>query len=176
MKKLAGFLLLCVWNILFFYLCGYWQQMHLNVEWFIDLFFGGVAVILLALGEVSVIRQIYYRKQFNSCTLKTFDKRFVRQCVLLVLYHVAVLCLLLVMEVVQSVFYISLAAMVFSLGWLRGSRTLWTGEEKNYFLEDNGKLYHVESVMENTKVYEISCTRAGERDRTITIEKKELLE
>lgn len=172
MKKIAGFFSACVWNVLFFFMCGYWQQMLLNVEWFIDLFFGVLAVILLSLGEVSVIRQIYYRKQFRHCTLKEFDKRFLRQCVFLVAYHVVVLCLVLTMVVVQSLFYMSLIAAVFSVGWLRGSRTLWTSETESYFLEDNGKLYQVESVMENTKVFEIACTRVGERDRTITIEKK----
>ena len=172
MKKAAGYFLACVWNVLFFYLCGYWQQMHLNVEWFIDLFFGGLAVLLLAWGEVRVVWQIYYRKKFRAYTRRTFDNKFIRQCILLVLYHVVVSCLLLALVVVQSLFYMSLLAVALSTGWLVGSKTLWTSEEASYYMTEGGKLYHVEAVTENTKVFEIACTRAGERDRTITIEKK----
>lgn len=31
------------------------------------------------------------------------------------------------------------------------------------YMTEGGKLYHVESVTENTKVFEIACTRVGER-------------
>lgn len=175
-KKIIVFLATCMWNVLFFYLCGYWQQMHLNAEWFIDLFFGVLAVILMAFGEANVIWQIYYRNKLRTCTKKVFDKKYIRQCVLLMLYHAIVLYFLRVIVFVQSVFYISLLAVVLSLGWLRGSKTLWTSEEASYFLTETGKLYHVESVMENEKVFELACTREGERDRTITIEKKAVIE
>lgn len=176
MKKSVIFLGTCVWNVLFFSLCGYWQQMHLNVEWYIDLFFGILAVLLMGLGETSVIWQLYHRYKFRACARKTFDKKFLRQCVLLGLYYVIVSVFLLSIEVVQSVFYIALLAAVLSTGWIVGSRTLWTSQEESYYMTEGGKLYHVESVTENEKVFEIACTRAGERDRTITVEKKQKIE
>lgn len=171
-KKITVCFVACVWNVLFFFLCGYWQQMYLNVEWFIDLFFGILAVILLALGEIGVFWQIYYRNRFRTCKREVFDKKFIRQCVLLVLYHIVVVGFISSIVYVQSVFYIALFAVVLSTGWLRGSKTLWTSQEDSYFLTETGKLYHVEAVTENAKVIEIACTALGERDRTITIEKK----
>ena len=95
---------------------------------------------------------------------------------LLALYYIIVLCFLKMIVIGESLFYIALLAAVLSPGWLAGSRTLWTSEAESYYMTEGGKLYHVESVVENSKVFEIACTRAGERDRTITIEKKQKIE
>ncbi len=171
-RRLIVLFITSIWNVLFFYLCGYWQQMHLNIDSFIDLFFGVLAVILLSLGEASVIRQIYYRTRFRTLKRKAFDRKFIRQCVLLLFYHMIVISFLLALVYVQSLFYIAILVVVFCGGWLQGSKTLWTGEEDSYYLNESGKLYHVESVVENDKVFELACTRTGERDRTITIPKK----
>ena len=61
---------------------------------------------------------------------------------------------------------------ILSVGWVKGSEILWSSEKDAYYLIGNGKVYNVENIMENTKVFELSCTRKGERDRVITIEKK----
>ena len=169
------FLGMCVWNVVFFFFCGYWQQMSLNIDYGIDLFFGVLAIILLALGETSIIKQLHYRQKFRQYEKKVFDKKFVRQCALLIVFHIAAICFMYKLVYVQSVFYIAILAFVLSTGWLRGSKTLWMSKEASYFLNETGKLYNVESVAENGKAFELSCTRVGERDRIITIEKKKTI-
>lgn len=172
MKKLLIFVAACVWNIAFLYLCGFWQQIPLNEDYYIDILFGVLSVFLLSMGNVSVVLQIVCRKRFAKLQKKVFDKKFIRQCVLFLIFYVG--SLLYVRELVFELgaFYVALLAFVMSVGWLSGSRVLWKGEENSYYLNEGCKLYKVENILENDKVFELACTRAGERDRTITIEKR----
>ena len=172
MKRILIFIAACIWNIIFLYLCGFWQQIPLNIDYFIDIFFGVLSVLLLSLGNVSVITQIVGRIKFKELKRKTFDKKFLRQCILLVIFYVGSLVYVRELVFVHGAFYVALFAFVMSVGWLGGSRTLWMGAEGGFYLNETGKLYHVSAVVENDKVFELACTRKGERDRTITIEKK----
>lgn len=172
MKRFVIFIVACLWNILFLYLCGFWQQIPLNIDYFIDIFFGVLSVVLLSLGNVSVIIQIICRVKYSKLQKMVFDKKFIRQCILFVIFYVGSALYVRELVFVHGAFYVALFAFVMSVGWLSGSKILWTGEEKSYYLNESGKLYNVEAVMENDKVFELACTRAGERDRTITIEKK----
>lgn len=172
MKRIFIFIAACLWNILFLYLCGFWQQIPLNIDYFIDIFFGVLSVLLLALGNTSVIIQIICRVKFSKLKKKVFDKKFIRQCILFVIFYVGSALYVRELVYVHGAFYVALFAFVMSVGWLGGSRTLWQGEEGGFFLNEVGKLYTVTSVVENDKVFELACTRKGERDRMITIEKK----
>ncbi len=172
MKKFLLFIVACLWNILFLYLCGFWKQIPLNIDYFIDIFFGVLSVLLLSLGNTSVIIQIICRVKFGKLQKKVFDKKFIKQCILFVIFYVGSALYVRELVFVHGAFYVALFAFVMSVGWLGGSRTLWTGEEGGFYLNETCKLYTVTSVMENDKVFELACTRKGERDRTITIEKK----
>lgn len=172
MKRILIFIIACIWNILFLYLCGFWQQIPLNIDYFIDIFFGVLSVILLSLGNVSVIIQILCRVKFAKLQKKIFDIKFIRQCILFAVFYVGSIIYVRELVFVHGAFYVALFAFVMSVGWLGGSRVLWISEEKSYYLNESGKLYHVEAVVENDKVFELACTRKGERDRIITIEKK----
>ncbi len=173
MKRIFIFLMACIWNILFLYLCGFWQQIPLNIDYFIDIFFGVLSIILLSLGNTSVIIQMICRVKFSKIKKKVFDKKYIRQCLLFFVFYIGSVFYVQELVFVHGAFYVALFAFVMSVGWLGGSRTLWIGEEGGYYLNETGKFYHVTTVAENEKVYELACTRAGERDRTITIEKKE---
>ena len=162
-KKSTFFILMCIWNALFFFLCGYWQQMNLMVDLGVDLGFGVIAVIFISLGEASVIQQV-------------FEYRLVKQIVLLLIFHLGVFLLRTNLINIHGIFYISAFALLLSMGWLKGSEILWIGEDASYYMIENGKVYNVVNVMENTKVFELSCTGKGERDRVITIEKKEAID
>ena len=172
MKRFFLFLPACLWNILFLFLCGFWQQIPLNIDYFIDIFFGVLSVLLLSAGNVSVIMQIVCRVKYRAWKRKVFDKRFLRQCILFVIFYVGSLLYVRELVFVHGAFYVALLAFVMSVGWLGGSRTLWMGETGGFYLNEACKLYQVTDVVENDKVYELACTRKGERDRTITIEKK----
>lgn len=172
MKRFLVFIAACLWNILFFYICGFWQQIPLNIDYFIDIFFGVLSVLLLSLGNTSVMMQIICRVKFSKLKKKVFDKKFIRQCILFVIFYVGSALYVRELVYVHGAFYVALFAFVMSVGWLGGSRTLWQGEEGGFYLNEVGKLYTVTSVVENDKVFDLACTRKGERDRTITIEKK----
>lgn len=172
MKRFLIFLVACIWNILFFYICGFWQQIPLNIDYFIDIFFGVLSVILLSLGNTSVIIQSLCRVKFHALPRKVFDKKFIKQCILFVIFYVGSIVYVRELVFVHGAFYVALFAFVMSVGWLGGSRTLWQGEGESFYLNETCKLYKVISVVENDKVFELACTRKGERDRTITIEKK----
>lgn len=172
MKRFLLFLVACIWNILFFYICGFWQQIPLNIDYFIDIFFGVLSVSLLSLGNVSVVIQILCRVKFRKLKRKVFDKKFIRQCILFLVFYIGSIFYVQELVFAHGAFYVALFAFIMSVGWLGGSRTLWMGEDGGYYLNEVVKLYHVTTVMENDKVFELACTRVGERDRTITIEKK----
>lgn len=172
MKRILIFLAGCIWNILFLYLCGFWQQIPLNIDYFIDIFFGVLSVLLLSLGNTSVIIQLICRVKFGKLQRKVFDKKFIRQCILFIVFYVGSALYVRELVFVHGAFYVALFAFVMSVGWLSGSRTLWMREGNGFYLNETCKLYNVTSVVENEKVYELACTRKGERDRTITIEKQ----
>lgn len=175
MKKPVKILIVLVavaLNVLFFHLCGYWQQMQYLEVSYIDLFFGIIAVIVLALGETSIIIQIYYRYKFRALQKRAFDKRFWLQCFLIVFFYCASVYFSTVLIYSYSIFYIAILAFLSSIGWMKGSRVLWSGETESYYQNERCKLYTVSNVMENDEVFELACSASGERDRTITIAKK----
>lgn len=131
-----------------------------------------LSVSLLSLGNVSVVIQILCRVKFRKLKRKVFDKKFIRQCILFLVFYIGSIFYVQELVYAHGAFYVALFAFIMSVGWLGGSRTLWMGEDGGYYLNEVVKLYHVTTVMENDKVFELACTRVGERDRTITIEKK----
>lgn len=176
LKKGHFFIVTLVWNVVLFWLCDYWQQVNVKADMGVTLAAGIVAVIVIALGEAGVIQQIYMMAKCKKHKMQVFEYRLFKQIFLLVLFHVGVVVLKSNLINIQGVFYMAALGIFLSMGWLKGSEILWTSEEKGYYLIGNGKIYNVENIMENTKVFELSCTRKGERDRVITIEKKEAID
>lgn len=172
LKKSHFWLLMVVWNVIFFFICGYWQQMNLSEDYGADLLFGVIAIVFIALGEASVLQQLYLMKKFKNYEMQVFEYRLVKQILLLIVFHVGVIVLMCNLIIVGSIFYISAFGWILSVGWVKGSEILWRRDEDAFYLIGNGKVYNVENIVENTKVFELSCTRKGERDRVITIEKK----
>ena len=176
LKKGHFFIVTLVWNVVLFWLCDYWQQVNVKADMGVTLAAGIVAVIVIALGEAGVIQQIYMMAKCKKHKMQVFEYRLFKQIFLLVLFHVGVVVLKSNLINIQGVFYMAALGIFLSMGWLKGSEILWTSEDKGYYLIGNGKIYNVENIMENTKVFELSCTRKGERDRVITIEKKEAID
>ena len=176
LKKRVFFILMLVWNVLFFVLCNYWQRMDVEMDLGVGLTAGIIAVIVIALGEASVVQQFYLSAKWKSYQKRVFENRLIKQIFLLVVFHVVALLIVNNLINIHGVFYVAAIGIFLSMGWLKGSEILWTLEEKGYYLIGNGNVYNVENVMENTKVFELSCTRKGERDRVITIEKKEAID
>ncbi len=176
LKKGHFFILTLVWNVALFWLCDYWQQANVKADVGVTLAAGIIAVIVIALGEASVIQQMYMMAKCKKHKMQVFEYRLFKQIFILVVFHVGLVVLKSNLIYIQGVFYIAAIGIFLSMWWLRGSEILWTSEEKSYYLIGNGKIYNVENVMENTKVFELSCTRKGERDRVITIEKKDAID
>ena len=176
LKKGHFFIVTFVWNVVLFWLCDYWQQVNVKADMGVTLAAGIVAVIVIALGEAGVIQQIYMMAKCKKHKMQVFEYRLFKQIFLLVLFHAGVVVLKSNLINIQGVFYMAALGIFLSMGWLKGSEILWTSEDKGYYLIGNGKIYNVENIMENTKVFELSCTRKGERDRVITIEKKEAID
>ncbi len=178
--KIIIFIVTVLFNVAFLYLCGYGAQSQPHTLDAIEPFFGVIMLILLGLGEVSVIQQLYLKKKFRDYKRRLFDLKLWGQCVSLVLYYVTAIILVISVHYIYGVFYIAVVAMVLSVFWTTGSRTLWskectgTTEEDviGYYLADMGKLYEVKRVMENEEVVEMFCQARGDRERTITIAKK----
>ena len=174
--KATIFLVAAVLNALFFYLCGYWQQIQFHTPTYqkIDWVCGILAVIILAMGEMYTLVQIYYRKKYTGMTKKVFGIRFWRQCILLVLFYVASLALMSNLLFTFIIYYIAVFAIVLSFGWMKGSAIIWTDESgsSGYYMTEKGVFYTVREIMENTQVWELACSRPGDRERIITIYKK----
>lgn len=176
MKKSAKILIFAIafiWNVFFYHLCGYWQQSPLRDAFFnFDPIIGVIAIIFISLGETSVILQIYYRSKYRNLQKRVFDHKFWQQCLLLVVYHLGCIYLTNIIVYDFSIFYISILALFFSVGWLKGGRILWTSETESYYLSETCLLYQVTNVNENTEMIEISCTGVGYRDKLVSIPQK----
>ena len=174
--KLIWFVVTLICNTAFLLLCGYGQIRHLETATYWDPILGVAAVLVLAWGNVSVGVQGYYRIKYRSFRCRSFDLKFWRQCLFMVIYYVGSVVYLTAMPYDFMVSYLSIFAIALSPLWLLGgSRTLWTlkeGGEEAYYLDDAGKWYEVHSVTENDDVAELKCTAPGDRERTITIGKK----
>jgi len=186
--KIIIFIATVIFNVAFLYLCGYGSQVQPHTNSLIEPFFAVVAVVLLGLGEMSVIQQLYLWDKFRECKRRMFDCKLIRQSIALVSYYIIAICLVASVEYIYGTFYVAVTALVLSAFWMTGSRTLWleTGAEKviateseeaegrviGYYLAELGKFYEVKNVMENDDVIEMVCQARGDRERTITIAKK----
>ncbi len=172
--KGAVFVAAMLFNILFFILCGYGKAQQPETASYLDPFLGAIAVAVLAYGETSLLLQLYFRSKYKNLKCRTFDKKFWRQCILFVAYYVGCLAYLSIMLYDFSVSYIAIFAIAFCPLWMTGSRTLWTGEkgEDSYYMDDLATWYVVSNVMENDDVVEITCAAPGDRERIISIAKK----
>lgn len=162
-------------NIVFFLLCGYGKVQHPDTASYLDPFLGAIAVAVLAYGETSVALQLHFRSKYSRLECRTFDVKFWRQCILLVIYYLGSLIYLSVSFSVYKASYLSIFAIVLCPLWIiGGSRTLWTGHtgEESFYLDESAKWYEVSNVMENDDVVEITGKAPGDRERTITIAKK----
>ena len=169
--KIIVFAATVLFNTLFLFLCGYGRDLQPHTASFIDPVFGVITVVLLGLGETSVIQQLYLKDKFRGLQRRLFDHKLWRQCAALILYYAISIIFVSSMIYTYSVFYLAVFALILCPFWVTGSRTLWTGEEA-YYLNDLSILYHVSNVMENEEVVEMLCKREGDRERTITIAKK----
>lgn len=197
--KIIIFIVTVIFNVAFLYLCGYGSQVQPHTNSLIEPFFAVVAVVLLGMGEMSVIQQLYLWDKFRECKRRMFDRKLIRQSIALVSYYIIAICLVASVEYIYGTFYVAIAALALSAFWMTGSRTLWlevdagaigqgdadseegkafdeemTESEKviGYYLADLGKFYEVKNVMENDDVVEMVCQARGDRERTITIAKK----
>ena len=174
-KKALFYVAAVITNAIFFVLCGYGKVQHPDTATYLDPFLGIVAIVALATGEASVGVQIYYRCKYKKLNSRTFDVKFWRQCALLVVYYVGSLVFLAASFSIYKASYLSVFAMVLSPLWLTGgSRILWTGDvgEASYYLDESAKWYEVRNIMENDDVVEITCKAPGDRERIISIAKK----
>ena len=131
----------CGCNALFYYLCGYWEQMFTSQTLVVDLFYGIVASVALALIETRFGIQIILRIRFASYKKRVFDYRVWIQAVMIALYYVAAVVFVNSVEFVHGIFYITVLAVLMAVawfGWVKGGRVLWTGEKGRYFLRTVG--------------------------------------
>ena len=171
-KKAITLVVVALCNTGFYYLCGYWQNISLSKSKLFDLLFGILAILLLSLGVISAITQIYCRIKFKNLVKRELSLKFPVQCALLLIYYCIAICLKLEMVFNFSIFYLAVFAVFLSFLWLRGSRVLWTSEKESYYLDETGRLFTVNTLTENDDAIEMACSIAGDRDRNITIYKR----
>jgi len=168
------FLLACGCNALFYYLCGYWEQMFTSQTLVIDLFYGIIASVALALLETRFGLQVLLRLRFIRYEKRVFDYRVLVQAVMLVVYYVAAVLFVNSVEFVHGIFYITVLAVLMAVawfGWVKGGRVLWTDSKESYFLDEDGKFYKVKAVSENEELVFVVCILNKLRDKTVIIKK-----
>ncbi len=173
--KLICFIIALICNTAFLLLCGYGKIHHEETVTYWDPLLGVAAVLVLACGNVSVGVQLYFRSKYRHLKRRVFDLKFWRQCILLPVYYIGSVFYLSVMRYDFMVSYLSIFAIALSPLWLLGgSRTLWRSRDggEAYYLDDFGKWYEVHGVTEKDGMVEMRCAAPGDRERTITIEKK----
>ena len=93
LKKGHFFILTFVWNVVLFRLCDYWQQANVKADVGVTLVAGIIAVIVIALGEASVIQQMYMMTKCKSHKMQVFEYRLFKQIFVLVVFHVGLVVL-----------------------------------------------------------------------------------
>jgi len=164
----------CGINALFYYLCGYWEQMFTSQTLVIDLLYGIVATVALALIETRFGIQILLRIRFAAYKKRVFDYRVWIQAVMLVIYYVAAIAYVNSVEFVHGIFYITVLAVLMTVawfGWIKGGRVLWTGENGSWFLDADGRFYKVKCVTENEDLVFVTCIFNTLREKQIVIRK-----
>ena len=168
------FLLACGCNALFYYLCGYWEQMFTSQTLVIDLLYGIVATVALAMIETRFGIQVVLRIRFASYKKRVFDYRVWIQAVMLVLYYVAAVAFVNSVEFVHGIFYITVLAVLMTVawyGWVKGGRVLWSGDKESWFLNEDGRFYSVKAVTENEELVFVICRMNELREKTVIIKK-----
>lgn len=174
LMRLILFLFACGCNALFYYLCGYWEQMFTSQTLVIDLFYGIVASVALGLIETRFGIQILLRIRFASYRKRIFDYRVWIQAVMLVLYYIAAVTFIHSVEFVHGIFYITVLAVLMTVawfGWVKGGRVLWIGDHDSYFLNEDGRFYKVKAVTENEEQVFVVCAFNQLRTKTVIINK-----
>lgn len=173
--RLVLFIISAGINVLFFYLCDYWMQGKGSFTPKLDLICGIVAVVALALMESRFLVQLLLRVKFSVAKKRVFDIRIWVQGALLAIYYIGCISLKHSVEFSYGVTYIALFAGVLAVVWLgfvKGGRVLWTGENGSYFLDENGKFYSVISVNESETQMFIECKVSELRSKPIIFNKK----
>lgn len=168
------FVVACGCNVLFYYLCGYWTQMFTSQTLVIDLLYGIVATVALALIEMRFGLQVLLRARFASYKKKVFDYRVWIQAVMLCIYYIAAIAFVNSVEFVHGIFYISVLAVLMAVawfGWVKGGRVLWMGEKDSYFLNEDGRFYKVKAIRETEEQVFVVCRLNELRDKTVIIQK-----
>ena len=140
----------------------------------IDLFYGIVASIALALLETRFGLQVLLRVRFIHYKKRVFDYRVWIQAVMLAMYYVAAVVFVNSVEFVHGIFYITVLAVLMAVawfGWVKGGRVLWTDGKGSYFLDEDGKFYKVKAVSENEELVFVVCSFNQFRDKTVIIKK-----
>ncbi len=177
MNRLVRFVLFviaCGCNALFYYLCGYWTQMFTSQTLVIDLLYGIVATVALALIEMRFGLQVLLRARFASYKKRVFDYRVWIQAVMLCIYYIAAITFVNSVEFVHGIFYISVLAVLMAVawfGWVKGGRVLWIGETDSCFLDEDGRFYKVKAVKETEEQVFVVCIFNALRDKTVIINK-----
>lgn len=168
------FVAACGMNALFYYLCGYWAQMFTSQTLVIDLLYGIVATVALAMIETRFGIQLVLRIRFASYKKRVFDYRVWIQAVMLALYYVAAVAFVNSVEFVHGIFYITVLAVLMTVawyGWVKGGRVLWTGDTESWFLNEDGRFYRVKAVTENEELVFVICRMNELREKTVIIKK-----
>lgn len=172
--RVVLFAIACGINALFYYLCGYWEQMFTSQTLVIDLLYGIVATVALAMIETRFGIQVVLRIRFAAYKKRVFDYRVWIQAVMLILYYVAAVVFVHSVEFVHGIFYITVLAVLMTVawfGWVKGGRVLWTGEKESWFLNEDGRFYSVKKVTENEDLVFVVCALNAFRDKTVIIHK-----
>lgn len=173
--RLILFLISAGANVLFFHFCDYWTQGKGSYTPKLDLICGIVAIVVLALMESRFLVQLLLRAKFSAAKKRIFDIRIWVQGALLLIYYIGCVSLKYSVEFDYGVTYIALfagALAVVWLGFVKGGRVLWTGENGSYFLDEDGKFYPVIRVSESETQMFIECKVNELRSKPVIFKKK----
>ena len=124
LKKRVFFILMLVWNVLFFFLCNYWQRMDVEMDLGVGLTAGIIAVIVIALGEASVVQQFYLSAKWKSYQKRVFENRLIKQIFLLVVFHVVALLIVNNLINIHGVFYVAAIGIGTNEVWIEMLRLI----------------------------------------------------
>lgn len=156
-------------NALYFYVCGFGAS--LKIEGMRGLLYGIwglVVIVILALGATCIGLQLYYRIKYRKFQRYDCDCMIWIQCLLLLLYYVSSFLFAYVYSLESAMLYLVVAPTAIIVFVIRAGKAIWKSDEEIYFLHENGSLYRVTELHEETDKVEFTYeTGEGEKRRSL---------
>ena len=171
-KKISIILIAGILNVLYFYACGFWTSLKTEgIRGLLYGIWGLVVIVILAMGATCIGLQLYYRIKYRRFRRYDCDRMIWIQCLLLLFYYVSAFLFAYVYSLESAMLYLVMVPTAIIVFLIRAGKAIWKSDEEIYFLHENGSLYRVTELHEETDKIEFTY-ETGEGEKRCSLPRK----